>query len=92
VFFELLPKLSDSKNYNDFIGKITSNSITLNPVFVQCKILSQKNFSSDKMKNSGNYIYDYAYSFFGEDFLSNALYWYAYVLIYLGNFFCHNSS
>ena len=25
-------------------------------------------FSSEKMRNSGNCIYDYAHSFFGEDF------------------------
>ena len=28
------------------------------------------------MRNSGNFINDYAHSFFGEDFLSNALHWY----------------
>ena len=28
------------------------------------------------MKNSGNYAYDYAKSFFGENCQSNALYWF----------------
>ena len=32
-------------------------------------------FSSEKMNNSGNCIYDYAHSFFVEDLQSNALYW-----------------
>ena len=32
-------------------------------------------FASEKMINSGNYIYDYAHSFFVEDFQFNALYW-----------------
>ena len=29
-----------------------------------------------KKSNSGIYIYDYAYPFFGEDFLPNVLYWF----------------
>ena len=31
-------------------------------------------FSSEKMRNSGDCIHDYAHSFFGEYFISNALY------------------
>ena len=34
------------------------------------------NFSSEKIINSGNHMYDYAHSFFGEDFQSIALFWY----------------
>ena len=30
---------------------------------------------SEKLRNSGNYIYDYAHSFFGKDFYSKPLYW-----------------
>ena len=33
-------------------------------------------FSSEKIRNSGNCIYDYAHSFIGDDFESNALYWF----------------
>ena len=32
-------------------------------------------FSSEKIRNLGKYIYDYAHSFLGVDFYSNALYW-----------------
>ena len=32
-------------------------------------------FSLEKIRNSVNCIYDYAHSFFGENFQSNALYW-----------------
>ena len=32
------------------------------------KLIKKQIFSSEKMRNSGNYIYDYAHSFFGEDF------------------------
>ena len=38
------------------------------------KVNTKKN-SLEKIRNSGNYIYDYPDSFFGEDFQSNALYW-----------------
>ena len=31
-------------------------------------------FSSVEMRILGNYIYDYAHSFFGEDFQSDAVY------------------
>ena len=33
-------------------------------------------FSGEKMRNSGNCIYDYAHSFFRENFESKPLYWY----------------
>ena len=58
--------------------KITSNSIRLFPVFIRKKIWSwwRHIFSCDKMRNSGNCIYNYAQSFFGENFQSNALYWF----------------
>ena len=32
--------------------------------------------SFEKMRNSSNYIYDYAHSFFGKDFQFKSLYWY----------------
>ena len=31
--------------------------------------------SSEKMRNPGNYNYNYAHSFFGKDFQSKPLYW-----------------
>ena len=37
-FFKLLPKFSNSINYDDFIGKITSKSIRHYPAFIQKKI------------------------------------------------------
>ena len=77
VFFDILPKFSDFVNFDYCIGKITSESIRLQPVFVQKRLkVSKKLFfvSSEIMRNSGNYIHDYAHSFFEEDFLSNALY------------------
>ena len=37
--FKILQKLSDFRNSDDLIGKITSNSIELYPVFNQEKIL-----------------------------------------------------
>ena len=39
------------------------------------KLIKDKKNSSEEMRNSGNCIYDYAHSFIGEDFESNALYW-----------------
>ena len=33
-------------------------------------------FNSEKMRNLGNCIYDYAHSFFGKDFQPNTLHWY----------------
>ena len=32
------------------------------------EVIEKYTFSSEKMRNSGNCIYDYVYSFFGEDF------------------------
>ena len=37
------------------------------------KLIKNRFFSSEKRRNSGNFIYDYAHSFFGEDFQFNAL-------------------
>ena len=44
--------------------------------------------SNEKMRNSGNYIYDYAHSLFVEDFKFNALYWYIvmHILFILNSF------
>ena len=36
--------------------------------FLFKKIFGKQIISSEKMRNSGNYIYDYAHSFFVEDF------------------------
>ena len=50
--------------------KITSKAIRLQPAFIKEKILNNKTqiFSTEKIRNSGNWIYDYVDSFFGEDF------------------------
>ena len=34
---------------------------------IDLKLIKKQIFSCEKMRNSGNYIYDYAHSFFGED-------------------------
>ena len=39
------------------------------------KLIENRIFSSEKIRISGDCIYDYAHSFFGDDFLSNAPYW-----------------
>ena len=70
-FFKLLPNFTDFENSDDSIGKITSKSIRLQPVFIQknnLKQIKKQIFSGGKLKNSDNYIYHYAHSFFGEDF------------------------
>ena len=69
-FFKLLPKFSDLINSGDCIGKITSKSIRLYPVFIEKKInlIKKGIISCEKRINSGNYNNDYAHSLFGEDF------------------------
>ena len=62
--FEIPPKFSDFVNSYDFIGKFTSKSIELPPVFIKDKLQVNK-----KIRNSVNCIYEYAHSFFGEDFI-----------------------
>ena len=54
----------------------SEKSIRLQPVFIQKRFEVNKKqiFSSEKMRNSGNCIYDHAHSFSGEDFKSSALY------------------
>ena len=37
-FFKLLPKLNDFINFDDCIGRITTNSIRLYAVFIQKKV------------------------------------------------------
>ena len=68
--FKLLPKFSNLINSNGCVEKITSKSIRLYPVFIQKKIwIKKKEFiSGEQIWNSGNYIYDYARSFFRNDF------------------------
>ena len=46
-----------TRNYNQFLLK-RKFEVNKKQIF----------FSSEKMRNSGNCIYDYAHSFFGEDF------------------------
>ena len=56
-FFEILQKYSDFVNSNHYIGKITSKSIRLQPVFIPKKFEVNKKqiFSSEKRRNLGNY-------------------------------------
>ena len=61
------------------MGKLVSKAIRLH----QFLLIKKKNEVNKKIKNSieqiinsGNCIYDYAHSFFGKDFQSNALHWY----------------
>ena len=59
------------QNSDSLIGKITSESIRLQLVFIKDKKFKvNKNtiFSGEKMRNSDNCIYNYAHAFFGEDF------------------------
>ena len=67
----ILPKFNNFVNSDDCIGKITSKYIRLQPVFIQktkIEVNKKQTFSNEKMRNPGNCIYDYAHSFFVEDF------------------------
>ena len=68
--FETHLKFNDSVNSDGCIGKISSKSIRLQPVLLKKNFEDNKKqiFSCKKMRNSDNSIYDYAHSFFGEDF------------------------
>ena len=57
-FFEILPKFSYFVNSDNCIRKITSKYIILQPVFKNR--LKKQIFSSEKMRNPGKCIYDYA--------------------------------
>ena len=50
--------------------KSHQKSIGLYPAFIQkiSEVDKKVITSSEKMRNSGNHIYDYAHPFFGEDF------------------------
>ena len=69
-FFKLLLNCSDFINYDDCFGKITSKSIRVKSCFINIffNITKKGIISSEKMRNSGNYNYCYAYSFFGKNF------------------------
>ena len=70
-FFKLLQKLSNFINSDDCIWKITLESIRVYPVFIKKKgsnLIKKGIISSEKMRKSGNFIYDYAHSFLGKDF------------------------
>ena len=61
--------ISDFVNFDDCIGKITSKFLFL--VLIKkkdLKLIKNRFHQSEKIKNVGNWIYDYAHSFFGEDF------------------------
>ena len=66
-------------NYDNCIGKSRSKFLRLQLLFLsknRFEVNKKPIFSSEKMQNSGNCINDYAHSFFGVVFKSNALYWY----------------
>ena len=66
---KLFPKFSDFIISDDCIEKIASKSIRLYPVFIEKNVNLKKGIiSNEKMRNSGNYIYDYAHYFFRTDF------------------------
>ena len=69
-FLKLFPKFSDFINSDDCIGKIISNLLEYIQFSFKIRFEVDKKyiFSSEKMRNLGNYTYGYAYSFFGEDF------------------------
>ena len=55
------------QNLSDYIQFLFKNRFEAN---------KKQIISSKKMRNSGNCVYNYAHSFLGDDFHSNALYWY----------------
>ena len=64
---ELLSKFSDFLNSDDFIGKITSEYIQF--LFKKRFEFNKKGIiSCEKIRNSGDYVYDYAHSLIGKDF------------------------
>ena len=72
--FKILPKFSNFVNSEVCIGKITSKSIRLPRASCfylkkDLKLIKKEIFSGEKIRNSGNCIYDHAHSFFGEDFI-----------------------
>ena len=71
-FFKLHPKFTDLINSDDYIGKITSKSIRLFLSRFHSKtdlnLIEKDIISSEKMRNSGNYMHDNAHSFFGKVF------------------------
>ena len=84
----MLLKFSDFVNCDHSIRKITSKSTRLQPVFIKIKrfeVNKKHNFSSEKRMS----IYDYAHSLFGEDFYSNALYWYIVNIMYVIRYNVH---
>ena len=70
VFFKLHTNFSDLINSDDFIEKIISKAIRLYSFFIffYLNLVKKEIISSEKMRNSGNYIYDYTHSFFGNGF------------------------
>ena len=73
--FELLPNFSDFVNYDDCTVKKHKQIYQTTASFysneeVNKKLVNKSNrfFLVKKLKNSGNCIYDYAHSFFGDNF------------------------
>ena len=65
-FSELFPKQRDFVNSDDYIRKITPKSIRLYLLFnskLRYEVNEKLIFYSEEIRNSGNYIYDYAHSF-----------------------------
>ena len=78
-FFQILPKFTDFVNSNECIGRITSKSMRLQPVFIQKKI-SSKQWKNEKYRllYTYIYIYDHGHLFF-------ALHW----LCFYNNYICY---
>ena len=78
-FLEILSKFSDLFKFRWLHRRkhIEIFQITTSFLLEKRFRVNKKNiFSIEKLRNSGNCIYDYSHSFFGEDFYFNALYWY----------------
>ena len=70
-FLEILSRFSDFVNSDDCIRKNHIQIYQTTTSFYEkknLKYIKNKFYSSEKLKNSGNFIYEYAYSLFGQDF------------------------
>ena len=64
VFFKILSKFSDFINFDDKVYQNVSSFYSKKDL----NLIKIEIISSEKMRNSGNYNYDYAHSFFGNNF------------------------
>ena len=69
-FFKLLPKISVFINHDDFTEKLHHIDQNIFSFYSKRDLMLIRKLIifSEKMRNSDNYNYDYAHSFFGKDF------------------------